>query len=113
MTAGSVHETGRDSHVRDISSRADYLVELLTKYHPTLENLPDGSEELIISVYTSKVTPLTDDEERVIKNVITSLKQVNPIKVTFIRGIDDEAQEDISLQIIALSSTILNDDDDD
>lgn len=113
MTAGSVHETWRDSHVRDISSRAGYLVELMTKYYPTLGELPEGSEELIIAAYTSEATPLTDEEERVIKNVFLSLNQVSPIKVTFIRGTDDEAKADISLQIIALSSTILKDDDDD
>ncbi len=113
MTAGSVHETWRDSHVRDISLRADYLVELMTKYYPTLENLPEGSEELIIVAYTSKVTPLTDDEERILKNVIQSLNQGNHVRITYLRGTDDEAKEDISLQIIALSSTIIKDDDDD
>lgn len=113
MTAGSVHETWRDSHVCDISSRADYLVELMTKYYPTIENLPDGSEELIIVAYTSKVTPLTDDEERVLKNVVLSLNQVNHVRITFIRGTDYEAKEDISLQIIALSQTIVKDDDND
>lgn len=113
MTAGSVHETWRDSHVRNISTRADYLVDLLTKYYPTLENLPEGSEELLIVAYTSKVTPLTDDEERVLKNVILSLNQVNHVRITFIMGADHEAKEDISLQIIALSSTIVKDDDND
>lgn len=113
MTAGSVHETWRDSHVRDISLRIDYLVELMTEYYPTLENLPDGSEELLIVAYTSKVTPLTDDEERILKNVILSLNQVKHVRITFIRGKDDEAKEDISLQIIALSQTIVKDEDDD
>ena len=111
MTAGSVHETWRDSHVRDISLRADYLVELMTKYYPTLENLPEGSEELIIVAYTSEDAPLTDDEERILKNEILSLNQVNHVRITFIRGTDDEAKEDISLQIIALSSTIVKNDD--
>jgi len=113
MTAGSVHETWRDSHVRDISLRADYLVDLMTKYYPTLENLPEGSKELIIVAYTSKVTPLTDDEERILKNVILSLNQVNHVRIIFLRGTDDEAKDDISLQIITLSSTIINDEDDD
>lgn len=113
MTAGSVHETWRDSHVHDISTRADYLVELMTEYYPTLENLPEGSEELLIVAYTSKVTPLTNDEERILKNVILSLNQENHVRITFIRGKDDEAKEDISLQIIALSQTIVKDEDDD
>lgn len=113
MTGGSVHETWRDSHVRDISSRADYLVDLITKYYPTLENLPEGSEELIIVAYTSETAPLTDDEERILKNVILFLNQVNHVRITFIRGTDDEAKEDISLQIIALSQIIVTDDDND
>ncbi len=113
MTAGSVHETWRDSHVRDISTRADYLVELMTKYHPTLGELLEGTEELIIAAYTSEATPLTDDEERFLKNVILSLNQVNHVRITFIRGTDDEAKEDISLQVIALSQTIIKDDNDD
>lgn len=85
----------------------------MTEYYPTLENLPDGSEELLIVAYTSKVTPLTDDEERILKNVILSLNQVKHVRITFIRGKDDEAKEDISLQIIALSQTIVKDEDDD
>lgn len=113
MTAGSVHETWRDSHVRDISLRIDYLVELMTEYYPTLDNLPEGSEELIIVAYTSEDAPLTDDEERILKNVILSLNQENHVRITFIRGNDDEAKENISLQIIALSSTIVKDDDND
>lgn len=113
MTAGSVHETWRDSHVRDISLRIDYLVELMTEYYPTLDNLPKGSEELIIVAYTSEDAPLTDDEERILKNVILSLNQENHVRITFIRGNDDEAKENISLQIIALSSTIVKDDDND
>lgn len=113
MTAGSVHETWRDSHVRDISLRIDYLVELMTEYYPTLDNLPEGSEELIIVAYTSEDAPLTDDEERILKNVILSLNQDNHVRITFIRGTDDEAKENISLQIIALSSTIVKDDDND
>lgn len=113
MTAGSVHVTWRDSHVRDISTRADYLVELMTKYHPTIEELPEASEELIVVAYTSEDAPLTDDEERILKNVILSLNQVNYARIIFLRGTDDEAKEDISFQIIALSSTIVKDDDDD
>ncbi len=113
MNAGSVNETWRDSHVRDIATRADYLVALMTKYYPTLENLPEGSEELIIVAYTSETAPLTDDEERTLKNVILSLNQVNQVRVLFIRGTDDEAKEDISLQIIALSPSIIIKDDDD
>lgn len=113
MSAGSVHEAWRDSHVRDIPTRADYLVDLMTKYNPTLENLPEGSEELIIVAYTSKVTPLTNDEERILKNVILSLNQGNHFRFILLRGTDDEAKEDISLQIITLSSTIVKDDDDD
>lgn len=91
ISAGSIHEMWRDSHVADLSSRTNYLEDLLTNYFPTLGVISEGGEELLIAVYTSETTPLTDEEERHLKSVIHSFEPQIPI--TFIKGVDNEAKK--------------------
>lgn len=100
--AGSIRETWRDSHVTDLSARADYLEDLMTNYFPTFRNICEGGEELLVVAYTSETSPLTDDEERQLKNMVSSFEPKVPI--TFIKGIDNEAKADIALQFIIISS---------
>lgn len=102
MTAGNIHKTWRDSHVSEISLRAIYLAELLTKYFPTLDDIIESCDEIVVVAYTSEATPLTTEEEIALKSVITSSNNMRPIETTFIKGIDNGAKEDISLQIITL-----------
>lgn len=112
MTTRKIHEIWRDSHVSEISERITYLVDLLTKYFPTLDDIFESCDELAVVAYTSEAAPLTTEEEMSLKDVIASSNKMSPIETTFIKGIDYEAKEDISLQIIALSSKIINDDED-
>ena len=48
MKAGTINETWRDSHVADLSSRINYLEDLLMNYFPTLHDIFDGGEESLI-----------------------------------------------------------------
>lgn len=100
MTTGKIHEIWRDSHVSEISERITYLVDLLTKYFPTLDDIFESCDELAVVAYTSEAAPLTAEEEMSLKDVIASSNKKSSIETTFIKGIDYEAKEDISLQII-------------
>lgn len=111
ITAGSIYETWRDSHVADLANRTDYLEDLLTNYFPTFCDICGGGDELLIVAYTSDATPLTDEEERHLESLFHSFDHKFPI--TFIKGVDDEAKEDIALQFIIISQTPINNDEDD
>lgn len=110
MTAGSINETWRDSHVADLANRTNYLEDLLTNYFPTFRDICEGGEELLVVAYTSETAPLTDEEERQLRNVVHSFEPKVPI--TFIKGVDNEAKADIALQFIIISSKPINDEDD-
>lgn len=111
MTAGSINETWRDSHVADPAKRTNYLEDLLTNYFPTFRDICEGGEELLVVAYTSETSPLTDDEERNLRNMIHSFDSQIPI--TFIKGVDNDAKADIALQFIIISSKPNDDEDDD
>lgn len=111
INAGSIQESWRDSHVTDLSERTSYLKDLLTNYFPAFKDICKGGEELLIAAYTSESTPLTDKEEHELKSLISSFGQNLPI--TFVKGVDNEAKSDIALQFIIISSTPINDDDED
>lgn len=111
MTAGSINETWRDSHVADLANRTNYLEDLLTNYFPTFRDICEGGEELLVVAYTSETSPLTDEEERQLRNIALSFESKVPI--TFIKGVDNDAKADIALQFIIISSKPNDDEDDD
>lgn len=111
MTAGSIHETWRDSHVADLANRTNYLEDLLTNYFPTFRDICEGGEELLVVAYTSETYPLTDEKERQLRNMALSFEPKVPI--TFIKGVDNDAKADIALQFIIISSKPNDDEDDD
>lgn len=84
---------------------------ILKNYFPTSLDICEGIEELLIVSYTSAPSPLKDDEERHLRNMIHSFGQKIPY--TFIKGIDNGTKADIDLQFIIISSKLINDDDDD
>lgn len=110
INAGNIQETWRDSHVADLANRTNYLEDLLTNYFPTFRDICEGGEELLVVAYTSETAPLTDEEERQLRNVVHSFEPKVPI--TFIKGVDNEAKADIALQFIIISSKPINDEDD-
>lgn len=111
INAGSIQEMWRDSHVTGLSARAGYFEDLLSNYFPTFKDICEGGEELIIVAYTSDTTPLTEKEENELRALIKSFGHIIPI--TFTTGVDNEAKSDIALQFIIISSTLINDDDED
>ena len=111
INAGNIQETWRDSHVTDVSARADYLEDLLSNYFPSFKDICEEGEELLIAAYTSENTSLTNREEQKLKFLIDSAAKNLPI--TFITGTDNEAKADIALQFIIISSKPNDDEDDD
>ena len=103
INAGNIQETWRDSHVTDVSARADYLEDLLSNYFPSFKDICEEGEELLIAAYTSENTPLTNREEQKLKFLIDSADKNLPI--TFITGTDNEAKADIALQFIIIKQT--------
>lgn len=87
MTAESINETCRDSHVADLANRTNYLKDLLTNYFPTFRDICEGGVELLIVAYTSETSSLPDEEEWQLRNVVRSFEPKVPI--TFIKGIDN------------------------
>lgn len=110
INTGSIQETWRDSHVTDVSARADYLEDLLSNYFPSFKDTCEEGEELLIAAYTSENTPLTNREEQKLKSLIGSTDKNLPI--TFITGTDNEAKAEIAIQFIIISSKQINDDED-
>ncbi len=110
MTTESIHKAWRDSHVADLANRINYLEDLLTNYFPTYRDICEGGEELLIVAYSSEMSPMTDEEECHLKNMIHSFEPKVPI--AFIKGVDSAAKSDIALQFIILSNKPINDDDD-
>lgn len=104
INAGSIHESWRESHVYGKSSRVEYLADLLANYSPTLSDLCNKCDDLIIIAYTSEEMPITTEEyDRLcaeIKPFITDRVDVP----TLIKGIDNEAKEEIAIQIIGIIS---------
>lgn len=78
MTAGSINETWRNSHVADLANRTNYLENLLTNYFPTFRDICEGGEELLVVAYTSETSPLTDEEERKLRNMALSFEPKVP-----------------------------------
>ena len=111
INAGNIQETWRDSHIADLANRTNYIEDLLTNYFPTFRDICEDGEELLVVAYTSETSPLTDEEERQLRNIALSFEPKVPI--TFIKGVDNDAKSDIALQFIIISSKPINDEDDD
>lgn len=112
INAGSIYEDWRESHVYGIGSRIEYLTDLLTNYYPTLDDLGEGFIEMLIIAYTSEKSPLTDEEEKRLREIATAVASKQQINVTLIKGIDSESKSEITLLLIGISPLKPDDDDD-
>ena len=102
INAGSILESWRESHVYGKSSRMDYLLDLLTNYCPTFDDLCDDCNDMIVIAYTSEEYPLTEEEEKLLLDFIAAVAAPR-MNVTFEKGSDCEAEREIALQIIGIS----------
>ena len=113
INAGSILESWRESHVYGKSSRIDYLIDLLINYSPTLNDLCDECNDMVVIAYTSEELPLTMDEKKRLYDVIASIVSVKRINLTFAKGTDCETKREIALQIIGISPIKPTEDDED
>lgn len=111
INAGSIHEHWRESHVYGRGSRIEYLNDLLTNYYPSLDDLGEAYNEMLIIAYTSEKSPLTADEETSLRKIVSAVAAKLQINATLIKSIDNEAKKEIALQIIGISPIKLDDDD--
>lgn len=107
MSAGSINETWRESHTYGRSSRIEYLEDLFANYERKLNKPIADCEELVVVAYSSASALLTDDE---LARLQMLLSGVAP-QVTFLRGVSDECEVDLSLQVVEILSCPPDDDD--
>ena len=103
MKAGSVREEWRESHVCGKSSRLDYVVDLISNYSPTLDDLCQDCHNIIIVVYTDEHEPMTEGEDKQLYQATAPVMAKNGIKSHLICGHADDIQEEIALRIIGIS----------
>jgi len=112
MKAGSIWESWRESHTYGKTSRMDYIIDLITNYCPTLDDLCQDCQEMIIVAYTDKNEPMTESESNQFYKAIFSILEEKGIKPNLIYGNADDVRGEIALRIIGISNLQQNDKDD-
>lgn len=103
MKAGSVREEWRESHVCGKTSRLDYVVDLISNYYPTLDDLCQDCHDVIIVVYTNETEPMTEEEHNQLYKAAIPVLVKSGIKSHLICGHADDIQGEIALRIIGIS----------
>lgn len=104
LNAKEIYETWRESHVYGKSHRIDYIIDLISNFHPTLDDICKDADEIIMVVYSSRERPLTEEEDNRLYTALKPMFIVRDIVPTLIMGTDDNVKEDVALQIIAIKS---------
>lgn len=108
MKAGSVSEEWRESHVCGKKSRIDYIIDLISNYFPTLNDLCRECHDVIIVAYTDEDNPMTEEEDNQLYNASYPVILKNGIKANLICGHDDDVRGEIALRIIGISDLMHN-----
>lgn len=103
MKAGSVREEWRESHVCGKTSRVDYVIDLISNYYPTLDDLCQDCHDVIIVVYTDENEPMTEEEDNQLYKATGFILAKSGIKSHLICGHADDVQGEIALRIIGIS----------
>ena len=111
MKAGSVREEWRESHVYGKTSRLDYVVDLISNYYPTLDDLCLDCHDVIIVVYTDEHEPMTEEEDKQLYKATAPVMAKNGIKSYLICRHADDIQGEIALCIIGISDLNPNEDE--
>lgn len=111
MKAGSVRESWRESHVSGKTSRLDYVVDLISNYYPTLDDICQDCHDVIIVVYTDENEPMTEGEDKQLYQATVPVMAKNGIKSRLICGHADDIQGGIALRIIGISDLKPDDDE--
>lgn len=104
LNAKEIYETWRESHAYGKRDRIDYIIELLSNFHPTLDDICKDADEIIIVVYSSKESPLTEEEDNRMYTALKPTLILRDILPTLINGIDENVKDKIALQIITIKS---------
>ncbi len=104
LNAGEIYDTWRESHVYGKTDRIDYIIDLLSNFHPTLDDLCKNADVIIMVVYSSKESPLTEEEDNRLYTAFKPTLIARGIVPTLINGTDDDVKGEIALQIIAIKS---------
>ena len=104
INAKEIYETWRESHVYGKTDRIDYIIDLLSNYHPTLDDICKDVNEIIMIVYSNRENPLTEEEDNRLYKALKPTLIVRDIVPTLINGTDDNVKEEVALQIIAIKS---------
>lgn len=111
MKAGSVREEWRESHVCGKTSRLDYIIDLISNYYPTLDDLCQDCHDVIIVVYTNEHEPMTEEEDNQLYNATAPVMAKSGIKYHLICGHADDVKGEIALRIIGISDLKPNEDE--
>lgn len=103
MKAGSVREEWRESHVCGKTSRMDYVIDLISNYYPTLDDLCQYCHDVIIVAYTDENEPMTEEEDNQLYKATVSVMAKKGIKSHLICGNTDDVRGEIALRIIGIS----------
>lgn len=89
LNAGEIYETWRESHVYGKTDRIDYIIDLLSNFHPTWDDICKDADEIIMIVYSSRENPLTEKEDNRLYTALKPTLIVRDIVPTLINGTDD------------------------
>lgn len=104
MKAGSVREEWRESHVcGKTSPRVDYVIDLISNYYPTLDDICQDCHDVIIVVYTDENESMTEKEDNQFYKATGFILAKSGIKSQLIYGHVDDVKGDIALRIIGIS----------
>lgn len=103
MKAGSIREEWRESHDCGKTSRMDYIIDLISNYFPTLNDLSHECHDVIIVAYTDENEPMTEEEDNQLYNATMPVIAINGIKANLICGTADDVRGEIALRIIGIS----------
>lgn len=92
-----------ESHACDKTSRMDYIIDLISNYFPTLNDLCQECHDVIIVAYTDENEPMTEEEDNQLYNATFPVMAKNGIKANLICGYADDVQGEIALRIIGIS----------
>lgn len=104
INAREIYETWRESHVYGKADRIDYIIDLLSNFHPTWNDICKDADEIIMIVYSSRENPLTEEEDNRLYTALKPTLIVRDIVPTLINGTDDNVKEEVALQIIVTKS---------
>ena len=83
--------------------RVDYVIDLISNYYPTLDDICQDCHDVIIVVYTDENESMTEEEDNQFYKATGFILAKSGIKSQLIYGHVDDVKGDIALRIIGIS----------